>query len=167
MASAGAAAWRRPLVLGLVAGVVVAIDQATKTWALEELADGPIDLVWTLRLNLSFNSGAAFGVGEGLAPLLIAGAVAIMVVLAGFSRSLTGRLPTLALGMVLGGAAGNLVDRLIRDHDGAVVDFIDLQWWPIFNVADMAIVGGAILLVLTSGRDDAAARATGTQAVRS
>lgn len=153
MDSSGAASGRRPLVLAAVAGVVVALDQATKTWALEALADGPIGLVWTLRLNLSYNRGAAFGLGKGLAPLLVAGGVALLVVLAGFSRGLTGRLPTFALGLVLGGAAGNLVDRLFRGHDGAVVDFIDLQWWPVFNVADMAIVCGAILLVLTSGRD--------------
>lgn len=153
MDSSGAASGRRPLVLAAVAGVVVALDQATKTWALEALADAPIDLVWTLRLNLSYNRGAAFGLGKGLAPLLVAGGVALLVVLASFSRSLTGRLPTLALGLVLGGASGNLVDRLFRGHDGAVVDFIDLQWWPVFNVADMAIVCGAILLVLTSGRD--------------
>ena len=88
-----------------------------------------------------------------MAPLLVAAGVALLVVLAGFSRSLTGRLPTVALGLVLGGAAGNLVDRLFRGHDGAVVDFIDLQWWPVFNVADMAIVCGAVLLVLTSGRE--------------
>lgn len=153
MDSSGAASGRRPLVLAAVAGVVVALDQATKTWALEALADAPIDLVWTLRLNLSYNRGAAFGLGKGLAPLLVAGGVALLVVLAGFSRSLTGRLPTFALGLVLGGASGNLVDRLFRGHDGAVVDFIDLQWWPVFNVADMAIVCGAVLLVLTSGRD--------------
>ena len=153
MDRSGAAPGRRPLVLAAVAGVVVALDQATKSLALEALADGPIDLVWTLRLNLSYNRGAAFGLGEGLAPLLVAAGVALLVVLAGFSRSLTGRLPTFALGLVLGGAAGNLVDRLVRGHDGAVVDFIDLQWWPVFNVADMAIVCGAVLLVLTSGRD--------------
>jgi len=157
MDSPGAAGWRRPLVLAAVAGVVVALDQASKSWALEALADGPIDLVWTLRLSLSYNRGAAFGLGQGMAPLLIAAGVALLVVLAGFSRSLAGRLPTIALGLVLGGATGNLVDRLIRGHDGAVVDFIDLQWWPIFNVADMAIVCGAVLLVLTSGREPASA----------
>jgi len=58
-----------------------------------------------------------------------------------------------ALGLVLGGAFGNLIDRLCRDPGflrGAVVDFIDLQWWPVFNVADASVVGGAVLLVCLS-----------------
>jgi signal peptidase II len=60
-----------------------------------------------------------------------------------------------ALGLVLGGAFGNLSDRLFRDPGllrGAVVDFIDLQWWPVFNVADMAVSCGCVLLVITAGR---------------
>jgi len=57
-----------------------------------------------------------------------------------------------ALGLLAGGAAGNLVDRLLRDHGGAVVDFIDLQWWPVFNLADAAITCGAVALVLASRR---------------
>jgi signal peptidase II len=68
-----------------------------------------------------------------------------------------GRLPALAGGLVAGGALGNLLDRLLRSGGdglvgGHVVDFIDLQWWPVFNVADMGIVGGAILLALLSFR---------------
>ncbi|HEX7167995.1 MAG TPA: signal peptidase II, partial [Acidimicrobiales bacterium] len=64
------------------------------------------------------------------------------------------------LGLVLGGAVGNLADRLFRDHGGAVVDFVDLQWWPVFNVADIAISVGAVLLVVVGWREqtpDAAA----------
>jgi signal peptidase II len=66
-------------------------------------------------------------------------------------------LGVLSLGLVLGGAFGNLVDRLFRDGSGflggAVIDFIDLQWWPIFNVADMAVSIGGVLLVLTSAKE--------------
>jgi signal peptidase II len=145
---------RSLLVLGgVVAGVVVVLDQLTKSWALGALDDGPVDLVWTLRFKLSFNSGAAFGIGEGLAPFFVATGVVMLVVLLVLSRSVAATRPAaVALGLVLGGAVGNLADRLFRGHDGAVVDFIDLQWWPVFNVADAAITCGAILLVLTGPR---------------
>lgn len=144
---------RRALIVAGVAATVVAADQLTKTWALGALDDGPRHLVWTLQLNLSFNSGAAFGLGKGMAPLLLAGGVLVLLFLARYSRHLTGTLPTVALALIVGGAAGNLSDRLLRGHGGSVVDFIDLQWWPIFNLADVAIVSGATLLILTSGRE--------------
>ena len=135
---------------------VVALDQATKTWALRALADGPVHVVWTLRLNLSFNSGAAFGLGKGLAPFLVAAGVVTVVVLVGLGRTTgTTGAASVALGLVVGGAVGNLADRLFRDHRGAVVDFIDLQWWPVFNVADAAITCGALLLVLAGSRPPA------------
>lgn len=146
----------RPLpvaLAGVTGAAVVALDQATKSWALRALDDGPVHLVWTLRLNLSFNSGAAFGIGRGLAPVLVAAGVVMVVVLVGVGRSFEGgRAGAVALGLVLGGAAGNLADRLFRGHGGAVVDFIDLQWWPVFNVADVAITCGAALLVLAGAR---------------
>ncbi|MGH9152333.1 MAG: signal peptidase II [Acidimicrobiales bacterium] len=146
----------RPLAWGgAAAAVVVAVDQATKSWALAALADGPVDVVWTLRLNLSFNTGAAFGIGRGVAPLLVAAGVVVLVVLIAAGRS-SATTPTaaVALGLVVGGAAGNLADRLLRDHGGAVVDFIDLQWWPVFNVADAAITCGAALLVVAGARGE-------------
>ena len=135
-----------PVVAG-VAAAVVTLDQLSKTWALRALDDGPVDLFWTLRLKLTINSGAAFGLGKGLGPVLVVAAVAVLVVLGMLARSasLSG-VGTVALGLVLGGALGNLVDRLVRDQ-GGVVDFVDLQWWPVFNVADAAISVGAVLLV--------------------
>ena len=141
-----------------VAGALVAVDQATKWWALGALDGGrTIDLFWTLRLRLVFNSGAAFGVGAAYAPVLALVAVAVVVVLLGAGRALQGFWPRLATGLVVGGAVGNLLDRALRGGGellgGAVVDFIDLQWWPVFNVADMAITGGAVLLVLTARHD--------------
>lgn len=141
-----------------VAGVLVAVDQATKWWALAALDGGrTIDLFWTLRLRLVFNSGAAFGVGAAYAPVLALVAVAVVVVLLRAGRALQGVWPRLAIGLVLGGAVGNLLDRALRGGGellgGAVVDFIDLQWWPVFNVADMAITGGAVLLALTARHD--------------
>ena len=133
-----------------VAAAVVAVDQATKSWALSALQDGPIDVVWTLRLNLTFNSGLAFSQGRGLTPLITVAAVALVVGLLWWSRQVTTSALALGTGLILGGACGNLVDRLVRGHDGAVVDFIDLQWWPIFNVADAALSCGAILIVVLS-----------------
>lgn len=144
----------RRLALGAgTALAVAAADQLTKNLALDVLADGPVHVVWTLQLRLIFNKGAAFGLGSNVAPVLVAVGIAVLVALLGFSRHAPqGRLATAALGLVAGGAVGNLIDRLVRDHGGAVVDFIDFQWWPVFNVADMAITCGAVLLVV-AGRE--------------
>lgn len=146
----------RRLSLGAATAIaVVVLDQITKSWALRALDDGPRHVVWTLRLALSFNSGAAFGLGKGLAPLLVVVGVVMVVLLVGLGRSAGTTAPAVvALGLVLGGAVGNLADRVVRDHGGAVVDFIDLQWWPVFNLADAAISSGAVLLVLTASLSD-------------
>jgi signal peptidase II len=144
-------------VLPVAVGVVL-LDQLTKTWALRALADDHIDLVWTLRLNLTFNTGAAFSQGEGLGPLIGIAAVAVVVGLLWSGRAVPNRLGAVATGMILGGAIGNLADRAFRAGDGflggAVVDFIDLQWFPVFNVADIGVVGGAALLVLATALAD-------------
>lgn len=145
---------RRSLTLaGATAAAVVALDQATKAWAVDALDGGrTIDLVWTLRLKLTFNEGAAFSIGGGSGGILaVLGLVVVLFVYRSVLRW-PGRLPPLALGAVLGGAVGNLIDRAFRD--GAVVDFIDLQWWPLFNVADIGITCGALLLVALSLRHD-------------
>jgi signal peptidase II len=140
---------QRSAALAAVALAVVAVDQLTKSWAERALADGPIHLVWTLSLNLTYNSGAAFSSARGYTPIITALAVVVLVALVGFARSATTRLGVVALGLVIGGAAGNLVDRLFRGNGGAVIDFIDLRWWPVWNVADAAVVVGALLLILT------------------
>lgn len=140
-----------PPVVLIVAAVVVAIDQATKSLALDALSGrAPVELFWTLRLRLSFNSGAAFGLGRGVTPFLTVAAVVLLVVLLGASRTAASPLARVALGLVVGGAMGNLADRVFRSHGGAVVDFIDFQWWPVFNVADVGITVGAVLLVIAS-----------------
>ena len=148
-----------------VAAVVVALDQLTKWWALERLSPphGPIDVAWTLRFNLTFNSGMAFSQGRGLGPVIGAIALVVVVVLVISAGRGASTLGAVAIGMVVGGAAGNLCDRLFRSDSGflqgEVIDFIDLRWWPVFNVADAAVVIGGILLVVAawrSGRDEAA-----------
>jgi signal peptidase II len=138
---------------------VVAIDQLTKSWAVRALDDRTIDLVGSLRFNLHFNSGLAFSQGEGLGGVQAVVAIVVAGVLAFVARR---SLPWMALGLgvVAGGALGNAVDRVFRGDgflDGAVVDFIDLQWWPIFNVADMALTVGGVVLLLIAARADAAA----------
>lgn len=133
--------------------VVVALDQITKSWAVGALDDDTIDLFWTLRFNLHFNSGLAFSQGKGLGGVQAVLACGVAGALAFLAR----RSPpwmVLGLGVVAGGALGNAVDRIFRGDgflDGKVVDFVDLQWWPIFNVADMALtVGGVVLLALSA-----------------
>jgi signal peptidase II len=147
--------------LALVAVLVFSLDQLTKRWALNEL-DEPIDLFWTLRFRLSFNTGVAFSLAPGMGPVVALLAVLVVGFLVRTGRSLTTWPGTLGLALVVGGACGNLADRVFRGDDvlhGAVVDFIDLQWWPIFNVADAAVVCGAILLAwraLRAPEDDPA-----------
>jgi signal peptidase II len=153
---AAPAARRRPPLLGIIAPVAaaaVAIDQLTKSLAVDRLADDTVEVFWTLRFNLTFNSGLSFGQGEGLTGYITVLAVLLVVGLVWWSRSLTSRPMAAAVGLLLGGACGNLADRLFRSHDGAVVDFIDFQWWPVFNVADIAVFCGAGLLVLATLRE--------------
>jgi signal peptidase II len=135
----------------------MAIDQLTKTWAVHTLTTRDIDLFWTLRFHLVHNRGAAFSVGFGNGGLIAILAIAVVVVLIALGRSLNTRTGILSLGLVLGGALGNLLDRVFRDANGflggAVIDFIDFQWWPVFNVADTAVTIGGVLLVLTATRE--------------
>jgi signal peptidase II len=136
---------------------VVVADQITKHWALNRLSGGRIiDILGSLRFNLSFNSGMAFSQGKGLGPLIaIVGVVVVAFLLVGLRRNTPSG--AVFVGLVAGGAAGNIVDRAFRGDAwlrGAVVDFIDLQWWPIFNIADAAICIGGVLLVLSSLRQE-------------
>ena len=137
-----------------VAALVVVLDQLTKHWALHALDDGPIDLVGSLRLKLTFNAGAAFSLGGGKTRLIAAVGLVVVAVIVRLGLRAERRLQALGLGVVLGGALGNLVDRAFRTGDGLlgghVVDFVDLQWWPIFNLADSALWVGIGLLLLSS-----------------
>ena len=152
--TAGRATSRAARILA-VAAVVLVADQLSKWWALENLRDGDIDVVWTLRFHLVFNRGGAFGLGSKFAPLIAILVVCVVLVLLRTGQRLEHRGAVLAVGVVLGGAVGNLADRVFRDGEGflggAVIDFIDVQWWPVWNVADMAVVLGAIALALIAG----------------
>ncbi|MGO1976839.1 MAG: signal peptidase II [Brachybacterium tyrofermentans] len=156
----GSGARRRPsrgVVLGGITavGVLLAVvDQLTKNWAvsnLPELDPQPF-LGEILHLTLLYNSGAAWGMGSEITPVVTGLQIAIVIGVIVFAvRSVRSLWYTLALGLILGGALGNIHDRLLRPpgpFHGAVVDFLELPHWPVFNVADMAVVGGAILVVL-------------------
>lgn len=144
-------AWRAPVVLAIA---VVVADQISKHWALNRLSGGQtIDVIGSLRFNLTFNQGMAFSQGQGLGPLIAVVGTVVIVWLLLSLRTVGGRLNTFGIGCIIGGAAGNLVDRAFRQEAwlrGAVVDFIDLQWFPIFNVADVAINVGAAALILNA-----------------
>jgi len=145
------------LLLALVAGTVLALDVVTKVLVVAELeGQRTLELLGgQLLIRVSRNPGAAFSFAEGATVLFTTVAVVVIVVIVRVSRRLGSRGWALSLGLLLGGATGNLVDRLLRSPGparGAVVDFIDFQVWPSFNVADSGIVVGALLAVLLSFR---------------
>jgi signal peptidase II len=134
---------------------VVALDQLTKAWAMHNLADGPVDVVGPVRFALTRNTAGAFGLGGALVPFLAVGALVLVVALVTRADVIARPGLALAAGLVLGGALGNLVDRLARSPGllrGAVVDFVDLRWWPVFNLADAAITCGCLLLLWSGWR---------------
>jgi signal peptidase II len=143
----------RYAVMGAVVAAVVFLDQLTKSWAVRELSARSIDLFWTLRLDLSFNSGFAFSQGQGLTRYITVLGVLLVAGLVWWSRGVSSWPLAVGLALLIGGAIGNLSDRLFRSHGGAVIDFIDPQWWPVFNVADVAVSCGAVLLVISSFRE--------------
>jgi signal peptidase II len=142
------------------AAVVVALDQLTKQVALSTLDDGPVDLVGSLRLSLTFNDGAAFNLGSGRTTGIALLAVAISAVILALGLRAERTAVAVGYGVVLGGALGNVADRAFRAGDGflggRVVDFVDPGWWPVFNVADAALWVGIGLLLLASLREDRA-----------
>lgn len=139
--------------------VIVVVDQLTKHWALGRLSGNrTIDLVGSLRFNLAFNKGMAFSQATGAGPVIGGmGFVVVIVLVLWLWRRAEG-VAAFAASLIVGGAVGNLIDRLFRGEAwlrGAVVDFIDLQWFPVFNVADSAITIGAVLMIVASLRKDA------------
>ncbi len=122
--------------------------------------DAPVELIpGVLQLRFTTNPGGAFGLFGNLSILFVLFSVVVIGVVVLASRSLPGRAAAVGLGLVLGGAAGNLTDRLVRGEGlrGEVVDFIDFHVWPVFNVADSAIVVGALLLLILGLRREGGA----------
>lgn len=136
-----------------MAAAVVVLDVLTKQWATSALADGPINLVGGVRLALTHNKAGAFGLGGAAVPFLAVGALVLVVVMVTTGSATDRVLVALALGLILGGAFGNVADRLFRAPGflrGSVVDFVDLRVWPVFNLADSAITCGCLLLLWAS-----------------
>lgn len=135
---------------------VLIIDQISKAWAIGALDDSSIDGPLGSSLRLVYNRGSAFSIGEGLGPIFGVLAIAVSIGLFWVVRHVASRIVVLGLGLIQGGALGNVIDRLFRDGDGflggAVIDFLEIgDWWPVFNLADAAIVvGGAIVAILGS-----------------
>ena len=147
----------RVLALAIAAAVVVA-DQLTKWWVVSSLRVGETNslIPGVLYLHHVENSGAAFGFLPGAGSFIALGAVAAAVLIVLVVHRLQGRLETVAMGLVLGGAVGNLTDRIFRGPgllDGKVVDFLRFDFWesfPAFNVADTGITIGACLAVVAA-----------------
>jgi signal peptidase II len=145
---------RLPLLLS-VAAVVLALDVVTKVLAVRWLTPGqPVSIVGdTVTWTLVRNSGAAFSMATGYTWALTLVATGVVIGIVWMGRRLVSPWWAIGLGMILGGALGNLMDRFFRSPGplrGHVVDFLSVGWWPVFNVADPAVVGGAILLVTLS-----------------
>ncbi|TMQ70474.1 MAG: signal peptidase II [Candidatus Eisenbacteria bacterium] len=144
-------AWAR---LALISGAVLVLDLWTKHWATRALAfQEPVEILGPfLRFTYTRNSGVAFGLGAGLPfPYYVFSIAAVIVIVTLFVRQrVTGLSRQIALALIMGGALGNLIDRL---RFGEVVDFIEIgygRWhWPVFNVADSAVTIGVILFAIT------------------
>jgi signal peptidase II len=144
--------------LSLIAAAVLALDIVTKVVAIAQLEDrAPVEILGGLvYLQLVRNPGAAFSLATGYTWVLTIVAIAVVVVIVRVARRLRSTGWAVALGLVLGGALGNLTDRLFRAPaplHGHVVDVVSLlapdgRVWPVFNLADSSIVSGGVLLVL-------------------
>lgn len=153
------------LLLGATAAAVVAADQLTKQWALDSFADEPLHLIGSsVSLRVTYNSGGAFGLLPGAPGFFLVATILVMIAVLVWARSLPQPLLAIALGGVVGGGAGNLVDRIFRSTPG-VVDWIDVGAWPVFNLADSAIVCGvAVLLLFSRGEPGGEKEAQSTRA---
>ncbi|OZC64913.1 signal peptidase II [Rhodococcus sp. 15-725-2-2b] len=139
----------------VIAAVILLFDLVTKILVVHYVEPGnPIEIVGdVVTLRLVRNPGAAFSMATGMTWLLTVVAVAVVIGVIKIGRTLRSAWWALGLGLVLGGALGNLIDRFFRapgPFQGHVVDFVSVGWWPVFNVADSSIVCGAILLVVLS-----------------
>lgn len=156
---------RRAGLLATIALVVLALDLTSKIWAVSALSDRePLRLAGgALYLTLARNTGAAFSMGTNFTVVITCVMIAVIIGIVFVARKVLSSAWAWALGLVLGGAAGNLIDRLFREPGpfrGGVVDFFSVfdpygGFFPIFNVADICIVGGGIFaaLLAITGRD--------------
>jgi signal peptidase II len=148
---------RAATALYVAAGIAYLLDRLSKLWVEHTLEDHPADLIHgVLTLRYTTNSGGAFSLGERAPWIFVGASVVVCVAIVVTSTRARSRLQAVALGLILGGALGNLTDRVVRGpaFRGRVVDFVDVHVWPVFNLADSAIVIGAVLLAWASLRGD-------------
>jgi signal peptidase II len=152
VSGARARAWR---LAGALAGIVVVLDQAAKSLVEANLAPGEdVDVLGPIGLTLSHNSGVAFGLAPGGGTrLVLVTALALCVVAYLFSRDPARPGMWVAAGLLAGGALGNLTDRIRAD---AVTDYIAIGSWPAFNLADVAVTAGVLLLAFAYLREPSA-----------
>jgi signal peptidase II len=145
--------WLAP---SIVLGVVL-LDQLTKIWVVASLSDAPLSIIGTdVELHLTRNSGGAFSLFTNATFVLALLAIGLTIFLVRAVRQARDRLSVIALSLVLGGALGNLTDRVLRSPGvlrGEVVDFVHVGAFPSFNAADSAITIGAILLIIATFRE--------------
>ncbi len=154
------ASTQRPRRVGVLVAVtltVLALDIASKITVVATLSDrAPLRLLGGfLQLRVSRNPGAAFSIGTGMTIVFTAIAVGVIILILRTSRQLRSLPWAITLGLLLGGATGNLTDRIFRypaPLRGYVVDWIQVPHWPVFNLADSSIVCGGVLAVLLSAR---------------
>lgn len=132
----------------VIAAGVLLVDQVTKSLA-ESRLDGPTHVIGPIGFGLTYNSGSAFSLFQGSAALLAIFDVLLAIVIAVIAVRVRRPGLQVGLGMMLGGALGNLADRLVRGHHGQVVDFITLSHWPTFNLADAAIDIGVLVVIIS------------------
>ena len=145
---------RKALKVAATGAVVIAVDWVTKTLAALTLDDRVIEIGYMLTLRLGHNPGVAFGLGNQLPGAAVISVTALVTVMVAVSALRGSFGPPVAAGLVVGGAVANLGDRLVG---GSVVDFLDLGWWPSFNVADIGITSGVALVMLAALRAPAPA----------
>ena len=148
----------RPVLATAIVLGVVALDQLSKLWAVRGLAGAPVALIGdNIGFALARNTGSAFSLFQAFTPLLAVVAIVVALLLVRAVRRTRDTLMVVGLSLVLGGALGNLLDRLFRSPGflkGAVVDFVHVGSFPTFNVADSAITVGAVLIVIWAIRTD-------------
>lgn len=151
------------LIFILVAAAAILLDQVAKAFVVAYVEPGrSITLIpHVLSLTHSTNSGAAFGLFKGSGQIVFLAALVVVVLTFAWFFAFRKKQSVwsfVGLGLIIGGALGNLIDRVAR-HNHQVVDFFDLGWWPVFNVADIAIVAGVIIVVVVTAlvlwREDA------------
>jgi signal peptidase II len=144
---------RRLAYAALTVLTAIGLDQASKDWALGRLTNGrTIDVLPTVEFDLAFNSGFSFSTGSGQGNLVGLLVIALCVFIAFQIWSEERPVRSFLYAAILGGALGNLLDRIFRGDDGflsgEVIDFIDVTWYAVFNIADAFVVVGCVLFVI-------------------